>query len=156
MTFVIILIYLVFWIILGQKLTFEALIIGVAVSCMVFQFNKDKFNKKSINKINSFKKMKYLIWYLIVLVKEIVIANFHVAAVVLNPRIELNPKVVTFKTKLKGDMLKTIFANSITLTPGTLTVKMEEDTLTVHCLKEEYVKDIIDSKFEKILMKVEE
>ncbi|WP_461206277.1 Na+/H+ antiporter subunit E [Clostridium sp. DL1XJH146] len=156
MGFVIILIYIAFWIILGQRLTVEAFIIGIAVSWMVFQFNKDKFNKIKISKIKLFKKIKYLIWYLIVLVKEIVIANFHVAAVVLNPRVVLNPKVITFKTKLKGNMLRTILANSITLTPGTLTIKMEEDIFTVHCLKEEYIKDVIDSKFEKILMKVEE
>jgi len=64
--------------------------------------------------------------------------------------------MTTFTTDLKSDFLRTILANSITLTPGTITVDMSDDEFTVHCLRGEYGQGLVDSKFEKILLRIEE
>jgi len=69
---------------------------------------------------------------------------------------KISPNVVKFKTNLKKDLSKTILANSITLTPGTITIEVKGDEFTVHCLSEKNIEGIINSKFEKILLKIEE
>ena len=94
--------------------------------------------------------------YIIKLIKEILISNFNVAKIVLSPKLIISPKIVVINTKVKSDFYKTIFANSITLTPGTLTISMDKNTITVHCLKDEFAMGLIDSDFEKIILKVEE
>jgi multicomponent Na+:H+ antiporter subunit E len=74
---------------------------------------------------------------------------------VLNPKSKINPCVTIYKTKLKSRFCRTVLANSITLTPGTITLKMINDELVIHCLKEEYIASLENLEFEKILLKVE-
>ena len=90
------------------------------------------------------------------MLKEIIVSNLNVAKIVLSPQIVISPQIVTIKTKIKSDFNKAIFANTITLTPGTLTISMDGDKIEVHCLKGEYSKELTNSAFEKIIMKVEE
>ncbi|MPN50037.1 Na(+)/H(+) antiporter subunit E [bioreactor metagenome] len=91
-----------------------------------------------------------------ILIKEIFKSNFHVAKVVLSPKLNISPTIVTITTNLKSDFDKTILANSITLTPGTLTLDMTEEKLIIHCLEENSIKDLQNSIFENILLKKEE
>lgn len=70
--------------------------------------------------------------YLIVLLIEMLRANLDVAMRVINPSLPINPGIVEFKTTLKSDLLKFILANSITLTPGTLTMDVKDDSFFVH------------------------
>ncbi len=74
----------------------------------------------------------YTVW----LLWQIVIANFHVVYVALHPRMEeiLEPQMVEFKTVLKTDLAKFVLANSITLTPGTVTVRIEDGVFLIHAL----------------------
>lgn len=72
--------------------------------------------------------------FLLRLSVEIVKANLNVATIILNPRLPIDPMIVEYRTFLRGDLPRTLFADSITLTPGTVTVGMEEDVLRVHCL----------------------
>lgn len=100
----------------------------------------------------------YTIGYIIKLFWEMLKANFHVAYIVVHPKLPVKPGIVRVKTKLTRDSALTMLANSITLTPGTLTVDINKDEkiLYVHWI---YVKsqDIevsteeIGSRFEKIL-----
>jgi multicomponent Na+:H+ antiporter subunit E len=74
-----------------------------------------------------------------------------VAKRVLNPQLPISPVVIEFESRLKGDLAKVVLANSITLTPGTLTVDIRGDTFFVHCLAEEYAKDLLDRKLENMV-----
>ena len=74
--------------------------------------------------------LAYLPW----LFKEIVVANVQVIRIVLDPRLPVAPVLLRFKTRLTSDLAVTTFANSITLTPGTVTVDVEEGALVVHAL----------------------
>lgn len=73
-----------------------------------------------------FRKFIYIVQYLFVLIIEVIKANLDVAKIVLSPKIDVDPVVVNFKTKLKSDLGRVILANSITLTPGTITMVMEK------------------------------
>ena len=70
------------------------------------------------------------------LLYEVVVANFHVLALVLQPR-RVRPQVVRFKTGLKSDLAKVTLANSITLTPGTITMDVDGDEFYVHAVSDE-------------------
>jgi multicomponent Na+:H+ antiporter subunit E len=69
---------------------------------------------------------------------QIILANIYMVKVVLHPRMRdvIFPHVVKFNTRLKGDLSITTFANSITLTPGTITIKVEDNVFYVHAIDE--------------------
>ena len=70
------------------------------------------------------------------LLKEIVIANIHVFYLAMIPggMKHMDPEMVKIKVGLKSDAARYVLANSITLTPGTVSVKMEADELLVHSI----------------------
>ncbi len=146
--------YTLIWIIFSENFTLEIIFIGLLFSILITYTNKSllDFKKPKL-------KFGYFILffeYLFVLIVEIIKANLHVAFIILTPKPDLDSTIIIHRTSLKSDFHKMILANSITLTPGTLTISLEEDFLKVHCLKDEFRKGIEDSKFEKILIEIEE
>ena len=146
--------YLLFWMILSENAKFQTICIGIILSLLVTILNKDLIGNG--RKINLTKNIPRWISYTIILIKEILVSNFNVAKIVLSPKIVISPQIVTIKTKIKSDFHKAIFANSVTLTPGTLTISMDSDKLMVHCLKGEFSAGLTNSAFEKIILEVEE
>ena len=80
--------------------------------------------------------------YLIFLFKEIAIASFFVARIIWSKDLKISPKIASVKTRNKSDLGVTILTHSITLTPGTITVSVDEDTILVHALEENSIQDI--------------
>jgi len=68
------------------------------------------------------------------LLKEIVKSALQVAAIILNPRLPISPTMLRVRATQKTDVGRTTFANSITLTPGTISVDVGEDQILVHAL----------------------
>ncbi|CAN5405342.1 Na+/H+ antiporter subunit E [soil metagenome] len=68
------------------------------------------------------------------LVKEIVISSVQVASMVLHPRMPIQPRLIRFRTNLPHPLARLALANSITLTPGTVTLDVEGDEFLVHAL----------------------
>jgi len=102
------------------------------------------------------KRILYFLVYLIVLLKEIILANLDVAYRVIHPKMPIKPGIVIIKTELKQDIAKMILANSITLTPGTFTLDISDDTILIHWIdvRSEEIDEgtkIIGDKFEKYL-----
>lgn len=85
-----------------------------------------------------------LLFYIPWLVWQIAVASFQVAAVVLNPKMPIDPALVKFKTRLPNTSSKVILGNSITLTPGTITVQIKDDEFLVHSLMEKSASGITD------------
>ena len=82
--------------------------------------------------LNIFGTIKYLMWLLV----EIIKSNIAVTKILLSRRIEINQKFLTIPFSQKTDLAQVIYANSITLTPGTVTIETEDKTLLVHVLNE--------------------
>ncbi len=78
-----------------------------------------------------FRPLAYII-YLYTFLKALVLANWDVAKRVIDPKLPINPGIVAIKTNLKEDYKKLMLANSITLTPGTITMDARDDTLFIH------------------------
>ncbi len=104
----------------------------------------------------SIKALIYGIGYLFVFTWALIKSNLDVARRVISPKLPINPGIVKVKTKLKTPLGRAVLANSITLTPGTLTVEMRDQYFYIHWI-DVSVSDIdsasqaIVSKFEKYL-----
>jgi multicomponent Na+:H+ antiporter subunit E len=102
------------------------------------------------------KAFVYTFIYIFVFLSELMKSNLDVAKRVISPSLPINPGIVKVKTKLKSKMGRMILANSITLTPGTFTIDIIDDTLYIHWIDvlsediEKATKEIV-SKFEKYL-----
>ena len=72
----------------------------------------------------------YLVW----LIKEIFVASVRVASIILDPRLPIRPGLVRYRAAQRTEVGRVLYANSITLTPGTLTTRMEGGELEVHSL----------------------
>ena len=79
------------------------------------------------------KALTYWIW----LAGEVIKANLDVARRILSPSLPISPNVLIVKASQRTDLGRVTFGNSITLTPGTVTIDMEGDTLEVHALTRE-------------------
>ena len=150
--------YIIFffvWIVFNGKITTEIVIFGLAIATLVFAFTC-KFMDYSIAKeLQLYKKTGLLCSYIILLVVEIVKANLSVVHMILNQKEEMEPVIVKFRTKLRTENARVILANSITLTPGTITVSLEGDEFIVHCLDVSLAEGMEDSAFVKLLEKLE-
>ncbi|MEG1862860.1 MAG: Na+/H+ antiporter subunit E, partial [Oscillospiraceae bacterium] len=94
--------------------------------------------------------------YVFVLFWEIVKSSFSVIKIVYSKKLDIQPQIVFFDVPLKNEFLRTILANSITLTPGTITVNVEDNHFCVHALDYTMAQGFEDSIFVKLLMKMEE
>ena len=102
------------------------------------------------------KAFAYAIAFFFVFLKELVVSNIDVARRVINPKLPIKPGIVKVKTRLKSNIAKMMLANSITLTPGTLTVDIKGEYLYIHWIEIQHndlegaTNDIV-AKFEKYL-----
>ena len=144
------------WIIFNGRFTPEVAVIGLIVSAVIFLFIC-KFMDYSLRK----EKMLYIMipWmirYFFILLSEIIKANIATIRFVLNPKIVPEPAIITFKPDIRSGFLKVVLANSITLTPGTITINIEDGMYTIHCLDPELATDIGESVFVKELEKAQD
>ena len=133
----------------------DEVILGSIISAAL-AFILVKYINFNIDIFFPWKLVKFVFVYIPVFIWKLILSNLDVARRVLSPKIPLNPGIVKIKTDLKGDIGKLTLANSITLTPGTLSIDVEDDFIYVHTIdvkgktKEEKRKNISGS-FEKIL-----
>lgn len=117
------------WLVLSGHPTPLHLAQGLMASALVAYLNRDlEAVSAAVRCCPRF--LAYLPW----LLKEIVVANVQVVRIVLDPRLPTDPRLVRVPTRLSSDLAVTTFANSITLTPGTITVDAGEGVLVVHSL----------------------
>lgn len=100
--------------------------------------------------------VKFVVIYIPVFIYKLIIANIDMAYRVLSPKLPINPGIVKVPTKLTNDFGKLVLANSITLTPGTLSMDVEDGYVLVHWVNvkgttEEEYQNHISKSFEKIL-----
>ncbi len=149
------LLFFLVWIIFNGAITAEIVIFGAVIALFVFAFIC-KFMDYSIHKeIILYKKSGYFLRYVFTLIVEIVRANIAVIHLILSQREIVEPVMITFQTTLKSRISRVILANSITLTPGTITVSLQGDRLVVHCLDKSLAEGMEDSVFVKMLEKLE-
>ena len=151
------LIYLILWIIFNERLTLEILWIGLIAAALV-----DLFAFVILGRIkpprwrSAIRLVQHGVRYLGFLLREIFRCNGQVIRLILSPSLEIEPELHFFKTSLKTDTARVALANSITLTPGTITCALEDGTLTVHALDSSMAEGLERSGFEKRLLIMED
>ncbi len=151
-------IFLIFavWLILNGKVTVEICLFGVGISAALFYFMCRFMEYNWKRELLLYRLMPWFIRYVWVLIEEIVKANVCVLKLIVSPELQPEPALVYFETGLKSGTARMMLANSITLTPGTITVSVEDNRFCVHCLDVELAEGLEDSVFVKLLEEMEE
>lgn len=127
-----------FWVLLSGKMQPKYLIIGFGSAVISSWITLPLLRLPSASGKGYFYAFdfpygKYFIYWFWLL-KEIVKANIDIALVVLNPKLPINPQMVKFKKPMANPLAHVTLANSITLTPGTITVDVDNGVYTIHAL----------------------
>ncbi|BAL80530.1 Na+/H+ antiporter subunit E [Caldisericum exile] len=146
------------WILLTESFATSELIFGFLIALVISIGTADLFTEHGLAHLNP-KRLFYLIIYIPYYLYQVIKANIQVAVIVLSPSLPIKPGIVKVKTNLKSDVGKLSLANSITLTPGTITMDVQDDELFVHWIKveDESVEgatESIVSPFEKFLKEI--
>lgn len=143
------------WIILNGRITVEIVIFGLILSAVLFYFICRFMDYSMKKELMLFHLIPLFFQYFYVLIQEIVKANLCVLNIIISPEIQPEPALVYFGTDLQSELSKVILANSITLTPGTITVSLEDNRFCVHCLDCELAEGMENSVFVELLKKME-
>lgn len=145
-----------FWLILSPGLTTQSVVSGLIISVIVVLTNQDLLFEERETSFYSLKGIVRLIKFIGVLIVEIVKANLDVAKIVLSPSMPISPCYVKVPVKHKKVLNKVLYANSITLTPGTLSVDINEDEILVHALTKAAADGMEENQLEKNTLQLEE
>src|SRR4030042_5411280 len=151
---------LIFWLLITFRITVPNIIVGSVAAAICSAI----FGRYYFHNVYKFLQPQRYFWFLVYLVIFIwacIKANFDVAYRVLHPAMPIKPGIVKVKTTLKSEFAKTLLANSITMTPGTITVDIIDDEFYIHWI---YVKsedpavytNMITGKFEKYIKRFAE
>lgn len=148
----------VVWLLLCWSVDWQHLLVGLLVSLFVTYFTRDLFTKDLLKFTT---RPLLAISYFLLLVWKIIKANLDVAYRVIHPKLPIRPGIVKVKTRLRSEVALTYLANSITLTPGTFTVDIDQENgyLYIHWIYVQTedigkVSKIIVRRFERILEKI--
>jgi multicomponent Na+:H+ antiporter subunit E len=146
------------WLLLTWSLRWQEMLVGVVIALIADLMLGDIYPINAVKLLNPIRFFWFIV-YGISFLGYVVKANFDVAYRVLNINMPIRPGIVKVRTRLKTDMARTFLANSITLTPGTLSIDFVDDHLYVHWINivsDDPVKEteIIVQHFENLLERV--
>ena len=125
------------WVVLSGRFDAFHLTLGVISCALVSFFSGDLLFPHAPHPLQTLRLWWRFPLYVPWLLYQIFLANLHVMRLALHPRMMdlIDPKIIEFDSRLKSDFSRTIFANSITLTPGTITVNVSAlGRYSVHCI----------------------
>ena len=146
---------LLIWFIFNGKITWELTVLGM-ILCACIYFFMCRFMDYSLKKdVSLMRRSVSFLYYTGVLIVEIIKSNLQVMHLTLTDREIVEPVIISYRTRLRSKLGRVILANSITLTPGTITISLEEDELVIHCLDKTIAEGIENSTFEQRLERME-
>ncbi len=150
-TLILFLLLFVLWLLLAGTDPQELIVGGITALLLSLQFSS---KAKIFAEVNiSFRSFYFLILYIFIFLIALIKSNLDVARRVLDPKLPINPGIVKVKTKLSSKLGRIMLANSITLTPGTLTVETKDENYYIHWI--DVTSPDINSATEAIVRKFE-
>ena len=136
--------YLLVWVIFSGKFDAFHLSLGAFAAALIAFTSSRTLFKGSRGALHYLAMVPAAAGYGVWLVYQIVLANFHVFFLAFHPHLhrEVTPRFIRFKTKLKSNYAKFILANSLTLTPGTITVSIKDDEYLIHAISEKSAQNV--------------
>ena len=141
------------WILLNGRVTAEIVLTGAAVTALLMGFMARYMGWSARRERDVLRLLPLFLLYLLNLLRETIQAAATVLLVALTPSMRPEPVLVEFHSGLPREYQNVILANSITLTPGTITVFQEGDHFLVHALRKEYAEGLNRSSFVRLLRK---
>jgi multicomponent Na+:H+ antiporter subunit E len=145
-----------FWIVLATRWDLTTIIAGFIVSAMIVFYNYDLIFNHQEATVITLRYLKALVIFVFVLLFSIIKSNVQVAIIVLSEKMPINPGFQTIRQPLKKAMNQAMYGNAITLTPGTLSIDMDDEHILVHGLIVDTVKELEGSALEKAVIAFEE
>jgi multicomponent Na+:H+ antiporter subunit E len=143
--FTLFLILSVFWIVLSGRFGVQPAILLILSVGAVTYFNADRFYRKRFISLWHF--TRYAVW----LLYNIIRSNLQVAYLVLHPRMPIRPRLLQFRTTYQRDGSQAMLANSITMTPGTVTVDVQDGRFVVHALVKGTASGLVTGRFQNMV-----
>ncbi len=138
-------ILLVVWLILSGSFSLQTVLSGAAASLLVTMFSRSFLDYRAPG-IEAIKKLPQYVRYALYVVGQIILSCLAVGRLIYSGR-EPRPVLIRFDPGLKKDVSRVLLANSITLTPGTITVNVKDGVFFVHALDRSFGTDIEKSGF---------
>ena len=148
-------VFFLIWIIFNGQFTLEIAAFGLVIAGAIYWFICKYMDYSPRKDIVLCKRFFLVLHYIFVLLKEILKANATVFKMVYSAKYHFEPAVVHFTTTLNSNFARVLLANSITLTPGTITVSLQDNEYVVHCLDKELAEGIDSSIFVTLLERIE-
>lgn len=148
------LLYLI-WIAFNGKITGEICLLGALVVGAVGLIAWALFHYTPRTEWYIWRRVPLILAYFVVLVWEIIKANFVVLHFIVSQKGTIEPSLMSFDVELETNWARYLLANSITLTPGTITLYTNGSRFTVHALSGEILDGIERSVFVRLLHKME-
>jgi len=152
--FILAFVLVLFWFLLSGHTSILLITLGftsvVLVTWLVSRM--DRNDSAPIRILFSLQFLSYLVW----LVWQVIITNIDVARRIWRTSLPIKPACRKIKVNIKNPLIKTIYANSITLTPGTVTTEVGDDYFIVHALNVKGLDELEEGEMERRLSRLEE
>ncbi|MBU2573645.1 MAG: Na+/H+ antiporter subunit E [Elusimicrobia bacterium] len=141
----------VFWLALSGELTALLLLSGTAAALLTAALARGDLEKPTTGAGFFVRFLAYLPW----LFRQIALSNLDVAYRVLHPRRPIDPKILRIKNPCRTNLGSVILANSITLTPGTVTIDADGDELIVHAITQGAAQLLLSGEMQARVRRIE-
>lgn len=143
------------WIMLSSRLTLEIILLGVVICLALMLFVWRVMGYSPRTDLRLFRIFLYAVAYAGLLIWEIFKSTLHLGRIIFSRKMVVKPAIYTFSCPLNTGLARVIFANSITLTPGTITISQEGDSFTVHGLHPDLLTSLPGCSFVRLLSRME-
>lgn len=142
------------WVLFSGKLDAFHLGVGAATVALLYWLESrlPAFREKGQKGLRFIPSLIYIFW----LLWQMLLSAWYVAGKILGPREGLQPRMFRVRCPLPSQVNSVVFANSITLTPGTLTVDLDGDELVVHALTADTEQDVLDGEMAQRVARLSE
>ena len=134
----------VLWLLLSESYNLLHMAIGLAAAFGVALLNTDRLPPAAY-RIYWLRLLAYLPW----LLGRIFLSGLHLSVLILHPRLPIAPRIIRHRTELANENAIVLLGNSITLTPGTLTVEANADELLVHAMDDHAAQDVMTFRLDR-------
>ncbi len=149
-----IIVLFIFWLLISWDLDWPNLLLGLFFSTLIsFFMSTDLLRAHESPPL--LLRSHLLVKFVFTLIWEVIKANLIIVKIILDPKLPISPRIIEIPQKLKLPVTQVIWGNSITLTPGTLTVDISDERILVHIIAEEIEKRIRENPVHAVLEEME-
>ena len=138
------LVFFAIWLLLSESFSGFYMALGLVVSFGIAWLNTER-GKSHLENVHWWRMLAYVSW----LQWRILQSGLHVSYLILHPRLPIDPKLIRYRTQLNDEVGIVLLANSVTLTPGTITAEVNDKELVVHAIDDDSADDLTGLRMER-------